>query len=453
MSDILHTSLAFLAALTVLIAVHEYGHYWVARRLGVKVLRFSLGFGKPIWRHQGTRSGTEFIVSAIPLGGYVRMVDEREGPVAPLDLPHAFNRQPLGSRIAIVSAGPVFNLLLAVLLYWVVFLSGETGIRPILGEVPFGSLAAEAGFREGDEITAIADKSIPTWNEAFGQLMEQMLDSEQIPVTVRTPGGEEILRTLAIPVDLAENPEKLQARLGFSPWQPPLDPVVERIEPGSAAERSGLRPGDRIVSVEGSVVESWQAWVRYVRAHPDVLLHVSVQRSGEEARIEITPAAESSPSGVIGRIGAAVKVPEDIQQATRVTYRLGFFPALVAAVGKTYDYSALTLKMIWRMLRGRAALENLSGPLSIAQYAGASARMGLAHYLKFLAAISVSLGMLNLLPIPVLDGGHLALYGIEALLGHPLSEKTLMVFQQIGLFILISLMGLAFYLDLGRLFN
>lgn len=453
MPELLHTALAFLAALTILIAIHEYGHYWVARRLGVKVLRFSLGFGKPIWRRLDGRSGTEFVVSAIPLGGYVRMVDEREGPVAAGDLPHAFNRQPLWSRTAIVAAGPVFNLLLAVLLYWVVFLSGETGLRPVLGEVPAGSLAAEAGFREGEEITSIADESIPTWNEAMGRLMEQMLDAEQIPITVRTAGGEILVRTLIVPSGLMEDPDKLQGRLGFSPWQPPLDPVVDRVEPGSAAQRAGLQSGDRILRVEDSVIETWQAWVRYVRSHPDVPFQVIVERTGEEVPVEIRPAAEPTPTGVIGRIGAAVKVPEEVLEATRVTYRLGFFPGLVAAVAKTYDYSALTLKMIGKMLTGRAAIENLSGPLSIAQYAGASARMGAAHFLKFLAAISVSLGVLNLLPIPILDGGHLALYGVEALLGRPLSEKTLMVVQQIGLFILISLMTLAFYLDLGRLFN
>lgn len=453
MPDIVQTTLAFLAALTILIAIHEYGHYWAAKRLGVKVLRFSLGFGKPIWRHQGTRSGTEFIVSMIPLGGYVRMVDEREGPVSAHDLPHAFNRQPLSSRIAIVAAGPVFNFLLAVLLYWVVFLSGETGLRPVLGDVPANSLAAEAGFRAGDEITAVGDESVPTWSEALGRLMEHVLDSEQIQITVRTSSGEVIQRMLSVPPELAQNPDKLQVHLGFSPWQPELEPIIERIEPGSAAERSGLKVGDRILNVEGTPVESWQQWVRYVRSHPDVLVHITIRRQGDDMPMEIKPASETTPTGVIGRIGAAVEIPEQVRQQLTVTYQLGFFPALGSAFGKTYDYSVLTLKMIGRMLTGRAALENLSGPLSIAQYAGVSARMGLSHFLKFLAAISVSLGVLNLLPIPVLDGGHLALYGIEALLGRPLSEKTLMVFQQIGLFILISLMSLAFYLDLDRLFN
>ncbi len=453
MPDILHTALAFLAALTVLIAIHEYGHYWVATRLGVRVLRFSIGFGKPVWRRQSRQSGTEFVICAVPLGGYVRMVDEREGPVAREDLPYAFNRQSLPRRVAIVAAGPLFNLLLAVLLYWVVFVSGETGLRPVLGEVPPGSLAAAAGFRSGDEITAIGDQSVPTWGEAVSQLMEHVLDAEQIPIAVRTSAGEVILRVLSVPPELADSPDKLQGRLGFSPWQPDLDPVIERIEHGSAAERAGLRRGDRIVRVDGEAVSSWQAWVRYVRAHPEVVLDLVVERSGSEIPLQVMPTSEQGPSGVIGRIGAAVRIPDGVQDEMKVTYRLGLFPGFAAAVARTYDYSALTLKMIGRMLVGRAALENLSGPLSIAQYAGVSARLGLAQFLKFLAAISVSLGVLNLLPIPVLDGGHLALYAVEAVIGRPLSDRALLVFQQIGLFILISLMGLAFYLDLDRLLN
>lgn len=453
MPDMLSTALAFLAALTILIAIHEYGHYWVATRLGVKVLRFSIGFGRPIWRQQSRVSGTEFVVSAIPLGGYVRMVDEREGPVAREDLPYAFNRQSLPTRVAIVAAGPLFNLLLAVLLYWVVFVSGETGLRPVLGEVPPDSLAAAAGFRSGDEITAIGDQNVPTWGEAVSQLMEHVLDAEQIPITVRTGAGEVTVRLLSVPPELADNPDKLQGRLGFSPWQPELEPVIERVEAGSAAERAGLLPGDRIIRVDDEVVSSWQAWVRYVRAHPEVVLDLVVQRSGVEVPLKIIPASERGPSGVIGRIGAAVWIPEGVQDDMKVTYRLGVFSAFSAAVARTYDYSALTLKMIGRMIVGRAALENLSGPLSIAQYAGVSARLGLGQFLKFLAAISVSLGVLNLLPIPVLDGGHLALYAVEAVIGRPLSEKALVVVQQIGLFILISLMGLAFYLDLDRLLN
>jgi regulator of sigma E protease len=381
------------------------------------------------------------------------MVDEREGPVAAVDLPHAFNRQPLRSRFAIVAAGPVFNFLLAFLLYWLVFMIGETGVRPLLGEIPEQTLAADAGFLPGEEIISVGEEATPTWSEAYGRLLEQSMDARDIPITVRTTDGDFVRRVLVIPPELAGEPEKLHDRLGFVPWQPDLDAVVDRIEPGSAAERSGLLPGDRLIEADGARILTWQQWVDYVRKHPDVAIRLIVSRGPGDVHLLITPSAITTPSGVIGRIGATVVVPPEKEDEMRVTYRLGFFPAMSAAWQRTYDYSALTLKMIGRMVIGKAALENLSGPLSIAQYAGASARMGMVQFMKFLAAVSVSLGVLNLLPIPVLDGGHLSLYAIEAMKGGPLSDKTVMICQQIGLFILISLMSLAFYLDIERLLS
>lgn len=453
MTSFMQSVLSFLAALTILIAIHEFGHYWVARRLGVKVVRFSLGFGRVLWRRRATADDTEFTLSLIPLGGYVRMVDEREGPVAAADLPRAFNRQPLRSRFAIVAAGPVFNFVLAVLLYWVVFLVGETGVRPIVGEVPPQSLAANAGFVTGDEILSVGDAETPTWGETYGRILEEALDARQLPITVRAGSGESVVRTVEIPAEIADDPEKLHERLGLMPWQPDLEPVVERIEPGSAAERAGLRSGDRILTADGQPITSWQHWVRYVRERPDVAIRVAVARGNGEARLLITPSPIPGHTGPVGRIGATVVVPPEQEAKLSATYRLPLLPALGAAWQRTWDYSILTVRMIGRMMIGRAALENLSGPLSIAQYAGASARMGLVHFLKFLAAVSVSLAVLNLLPIPVLDGGHLALYTIEAVKGSPLSEKTVMICQQVGLFILISLMSLAFYLDLERLLS
>jgi len=453
MPSLIHTLLSFLAALTVLIAVHEFGHFWVAQRLGVKVLRFSLGFGRPIWRRQRGPDATEFVISAVPLGGYVRMVDEREGPVAAADLPRAFNRQPLATRAAIVVAGPVANFLLAILMYWAVFMIGEPGIRPVLGEVTAGTLAADAGFSAGDEIVAVGDQSTPTWGEAMGQIIENVMDTERVVVAVRTDAGESRQLELHIPPDLSQSPDKLYEHLGLVPWQPELEPVVDRVEPGSRAEQAGLLPGDRILSADRAPVKTWQDWVKIVRGHPEVAIHLVVDRAAGPVAVTITPARVEGAGGATGRIGASARIPPDIEQQMQVTYRLDFFPALAAATAKTADYSLLTLKMIGRMMVGKAALENLSGPLSIAQYAGASARLGLAQFLKFLAAISVSLGVLNLLPIPVLDGGHLTLYGIEWVKGRPLSEQTVMICQQVGLFILISLMSLAFYLDLERLLS
>ena len=450
----IHTLLSFLAALTVLIAVHEFGHYWVARRAGVKVIRFSIGFGRPLWRRQQRPEDTEFVISAIPLGGYVRMADEREAPVPPADLPRAFNRQSLRTRAAIVAAGPAANFVLAILLYWLVFMIGEPGIRPLLGDITAGTLAAEAGFRAGDEIVAVGDVPTPTWSEAMSQIIEQAMDVERLAVVVNTTAGETRQLDLLLPSELSQSPDKLYERLGLVPWQPELEPIVEHVEHDSRAEQAGLLPGDRIVSADEIAVGTWQAWVKIVRTHPETPIRLIVRRGDKELPVLIRPAGVTAPDGTTsGRIGAAARIPPEIERQMQVTYRLGFLPALTAAISKTAAYSGLTLRMIGRMLIGKAALENLSGPLSIAQYAGASARLGVAQFLKFLAAISVSLGVLNLLPIPVLDGGHLTLYGIEWIRGAPLSEQTVLVCQQIGLFILISLMSLAFYLDLERLLS
>lgn len=447
----MHTLFYFLVALAVLIAVHEFGHFVAARGLGVKVIRFSLGFGRSIWRYRKAPGATEFSIGVLPLGGYVKMVDEREGEVAPADLPYAFNRQRLSKRSAIVFAGPLFNLLLAILIYWVVFMVGETGTRPVLGPVPKASLAEQAGFEEGDEIISVGHAPTPTWNLAIGALFEKVLDEETIPVQVRTTDGEEAQRLLTVPRNVAQQPALLNSRLGFQPWQPSLPAVIDKIEPGSAAEAAGLKPGDLVVRADGAVIKDWQQWVEYVRIHPEQELKLTVERDGVALPLQIRPAAVDSPQGRIGRIGASVQVPPDLLKVMQVEYRLGFFPALGAAVGKTADYSWMTLKMVGRMIVGKASVQNLSGPISIAQYAGQSASLGWIQFLKFLAVVSVSLAVLNLLPIPVLDGGHLMFYLIEAVKGSPVSEQTQALCQQIGVFILLSLMALAFVLDIERL--
>lgn len=451
MPSIMHTVFYFLVALAVLIAIHEFGHFFVARKLGVKVLRFSLGFGKSIWRYQKNADSTEFIVGALPVGGYVKMVDEREGEVAAADLPYAFNRQSLSVRSAIVFAGPGFNFILAILIYWVVFMVGETGIRPVLGPVAKASLAEQAGFREGDEILSVANTPTPTWGLAMSTFFEQVLDEEMVSIEVRTAEGEQTQRQIAIPSDIAQQPELLQHRLGFQPWQPSLPAIIDKVEPQSAAEKAGLQAGDRLISVDGVAIQNWQQWVEHVRAHPDQELELTVDRDGVHLPLQIRPAPAQTPQGTIGRIGASVRVPADLIESMQVEYRLGLFPAFAAAIGRTADYSLMTLKMIGRMVIGKAAIQNLSGPISIAQYAGQSARMGLTQFLKFLAIVSVSLAVLNLLPIPVLDGGHLMFYLIEAVKGSPVSEQTQALCQQIGIFILLSLMALAFFLDIERL--
>ncbi|MGZ8217351.1 RIP metalloprotease RseP [Methylomagnum sp.] len=453
MLSLLHTLFFFIVALAVLIAFHEFGHYWAARRLGVKVIRFSIGFGKPLWRHQASPAATEFVVGALPLGGYVKMVDEREGEVAPADLPYAFNRQSIPRRAGIVAAGPIFNFFLAILIYWGVFMLGETGTRPVLGPVAQGTLAAQAGFHEGDEIIAVDGDETPTWTLAIGEVVEKAMDERTIPVTVKTADGATRELALNIPADVVQQPDALYKKLGFRPFEPALPPVIERIEPDSSAQLVGLKPGDKVISADGVAVETWKQWVEYVRARPETLIKAVIERDGAQFPVDITPKSVDSAEGKIGRIGAGVHVPEELGQSMQTEYRLGPMAAFGAAVEKTVEYSGLTLRMIGRMIVGKAAVENLSGPISIAQYAGQSASSGVGQFMKFLAIVSISLGIMNLLPIPVLDGGHLLFYLVEAIKGSPVSEQTQVFCQQVGIFILLCLMSLAFVLDIDRLLS
>lgn len=444
----------FIVAVGVLITFHEFGHFWIARRLGVRVLRFSIGFGTPLWRYQPSPTDTEFVIGALPLGGYVKMVDEREGEVAAKDLPYAFNRQPLASRSAIVAAGPGFNFLLAILLYWIVAVSGETGLKPIVGQVEPDTLAAQAGFQTGDEIVAIGGEKSPTWSQVISLLFAEVIQNRRIPVEVITAAGDKQIRVLEIPKELAENPDLLGQRLGLKPFEPPLPPVIDQVEPGSPAQVAGLKPGDRVVAVDGVPIEEWRQLVEIVRAHPKRPLQFVVERQGQIQTITLIPAEVPGQDGKPqGRIGAGVKVPPGLYDALKVTYRLGPLEALTTAVGKTAEFSWLTLKMLGKMLIGQASVQNLSGPISIAQYAGQSAALGMSSFLKFLAIVSISLGVVNLLPIPVLDGGHLMFYLIEAVRGKPLSDQAIARLQHVGMVILIALMALAIFLDLQRLFS
>jgi regulator of sigma E protease len=450
--DFIHTLFFFIVAIGVLIAFHEFGHFWVARRVGVKVLRFSIGFGSVLWRYQKTPATTEYLICAVPLGGYVKMSDEREGPVPEDDLPFAFNRQALWKRTAIVAAGPLFNLFLAVALFWCILVYGETGMRPIIGPVEQDTLAAQAGLAEGEEIVAVNGKFTPTWMEALSAIFSAAMDAGQgIEIEVKEPGEAPNVKVLTIPETLGRDPGQLYKRLGLVPWSPQLAPVAGEVLENSPAAAAGLQRGDLIVSADAVDMKDWTQWVEYVRKRPGVAIRLIIERNGVRMPLQITPEAVDSEQGRIGKIGVSVDIPDNLLKSLQVEYRLPFLPALAAAFERTYHYSLSTLKMMGYMLVGKASVENLSGPISIAQYAGQSASMGLVHFLKFLALISISLGVLNLLPIPVLDGGHLLFYAIEALKGSPVSEQTQALFQQIGIAILISLMGLAFFLDIGRL--
>lgn len=453
--ETLHTLFYFIVAIAVLVAFHEFGHFWVARRLGVKVIRFSIGFGKVLWTWQKTPEDTEFVIAAIPLGGYVKMVDEREGEVAAEDLAFAFNRQSLGVRTAIVAAGPIFNLLLAVALFWTVAVIGELGVKPLVGGVEAGSLAAEAGFAAGDEILSVDGKITPTWMEALDALLSLAIDGKsEIAIVAKLADDSQQTRLIRLTAADVETPDILHKRLGLKPWTPIIRPVIGKLVEEGVAKQAGLQQGDLIVSADDMAIEDWQQWVDYVQKRPDVMIHLTVERNSVAVPISLTPHKETLANGkVVGKIGAGVDVPKDLMDSMMVKHALSPWDALPVAIEKTWFYASATLKMMGKMLVGSASVENLSGPISIAQYAGQSAEMGLTSFLKFLGLVSVSLGVLNFLPIPVLDGGHLLFFGLEAFRGGPLPERIQIYFQQAGMILLLLLMALAMFLDIGRLFQ
>lgn len=454
MPTILHTLLSFLVALAILIAVHEFGHFWVARRLGVKVLRFSIGFGRSLVRWVSRRDGTEYVLAAIPLGGYVKMLDEREEEVDPGEVHRAFNRQRLWRRAAIVLAGPVFNLMFAILLYWCLLVAGDTGSRALIGTVADGSIAAEAGLEAGDELLRVGDRPTPTWEAAVFALMAEALDGRDLPVRIRDADGNErsyVLNGHALAA-LPEDPAIL-SHLGLAPARPRLPPRLGEVIPGEAAAAAGLMSGDLILNTNDQPISSWDDWVAIVRDHPGQTLKVKVERGDQVLDLDLTPRSAPGPTGEIGRVGAGVQVPEELLAQFRAVVRLGPMEALGAAVAKTGDMSWLMLKVMGRMLTGQASIDNLSGPISIAEGAGRSASNGWAYFIKFLAVVSISLGVLNLLPIPVLDGGHLLFFLVEAIKGGPVSERVQMQGQRIGVALLAALMSLAFFVDIQRLLN
>lgn len=447
----LYMIIGTLVALGVLVTFHEFGHFWVARRCGVKVLRFSVGFGTPLLRWHD-RHGTEFVVAAIPLGGYVKMLDEREGEVPPALLGQSFNRKPVLQRIAIVAAGPVANFLLAILFFWVLALLGTQQVRPVIGAVESGSLAASAGLVAGQEVVSIDGKPTNGWSAVNLLLVRRLGESGTLRVGVRDE-GEALERQHEIKLDHwlkgADEPDPIQS-LGLRPWRPAITPVLAEIDPKGPAAAAGLKTGDKLLTLDGVALNDWQQVVDSVRARPEAKVRLGVERDGAQLEVPVTLARRGEGQASGGYLGAGVKGVEwPADMLREVSY--GPLDAVGESLSRTWSMSVLTLESLKKMLFGELSVKNLSGPITIAKVAGASAQSGVGDFLNFLAYLSISLGVLNLLPIPVLDGGHLLFYLIELARGRPLSDRVQGWGVQIGISLVIGVMLLALINDLGRL--
>lgn len=447
---------AFLVAISILVAVHEFGHYWVAKKLGFKVLRFSIGFGKPLYTRVGKDADrTEYCIAAIPLGGYVKLLDEREGEVAAAEVHRSFTRRPISHRIAVLLAGPAMNLLFASLLYAILAMLGTEVVKPVVGQVRLDSPAAMAGLQRGDQVVRVGERRVSDTEELQIALIRQFTDNGLIPLTVRRDGAERSL-TLHVTADRRSltEPGKLLPGLGFdlSTWNAVT--MIDVVPAGSAGARAGLTSGDRLIAVDGQPIANSSAFRNIVGAAANRDISIEVERKGERLRIVAAVPSVSEEGKTVGRLGIQMKEGPAVYPPGLVeTHRSGPIDALLVGVKKTWEMSALTVQMLWRMLAGQVSAKNISGVVSIAEFAGISASLGLTAYLAFLAIISVSLGVLNLLPVPLLDGGQVVYQAVEAVKGSPLSERTQLFGQQVGIALLVVLMSLAFYNDISRHLN
>ncbi|MBV2132919.1 sigma E protease regulator RseP [Pseudomonas sp. MAP12] len=440
-----------LVALGVLVTIHEFGHFWVARRCGVKVLRFSVGFGTPLLRWHD-RQGTEYVIAAVPLGGYVKMLDEREGDVPPALLEQAFNRKSVQQRFAIVAAGPVANFLLALLFFWILAMLGSQQVRPVIGSIEPDSVAGQAGVVAGAEVLAVDGEPTRGWSEVNLQLIRRLGETGTLRLRLQEPGSTvESERSLVLAGWLknVEDPDPL-ASLGIRPWRPQIAPVLAQLDPEGPAKAAGLQVGDRLLSVEGRLLDEWQQVVDAVREQPGQRVEFMVERDGRRFEVSLTLAARGEGKQRSGYLGAGVEGGEwPADMLREVSY--GPLEAVGESIKRTWTMSRMTLDSIGKMLFGELSVKNLSGPITIAKVAGASAQSGVGDFLNFLAYLSISLGVLNLLPIPVLDGGHLLFYLVEWARGRPLSERVQAIGMQIGVSLVVGLMLLALFNDISRL--
>ncbi len=441
---------AFIIALGILITVHEFGHFWVARKCGIHVERFSIGFGKALWRRTD-RQGTEYVIALIPLGGYVKMLDERVSPVAPEHRHMAFNNKTIGQRAAVVSAGPIANFLLAVVVYWLVFIIGVPAIRPVVADIKPDSIAAQANISSGMELKSVDGTETPDWNSVRFALIGKIGD-ENMTVQVIPPGSSHPVEKI---LDLRQwrfDPDKQDPvlSLGIMPVRPRLDSLLENVTPGTAAEKAGLQKGDRIVKVNGQEIDAWHTFTSFVSNNPNVLLELSVDRAGHIISLSMTPEVKQQARGKeVGFAGVELRVIP-LADEYKMVQQYGPFSAIYQAGDKTWQLMRLTVNMMGKLIVGDVKVNNLSGPISIAKGAGVSADSGLVYYLMFLALISVNLGIINLVPLPVLDGGHLLFLIIEKIKGGPVSERVQDFSYRIGAMVLVLLMGLALFNDFSR---
>ena len=444
----MQTLLAFIFAILILVSLHEFGHYIVARLCGVKVLRFSVGFGKPFFTRK--RGDTEWCLAPIPLGGYVKMVDTREGEVAQADLPYAFDKQHPAKRIAIVAAGPLTNLALAVLLYGLSFSFGVTEIRPYVGTVEPDTIAARAGFQSGDRIQSVNSTPVADWGSAQTEIALN-LEAGKVAVAVQTALGAQTVRTIdAAGTEEAGKIAKNQGYIGLMPFK--ITTVIGGVEKGSPADKAGLKTGDKLTAADGKPITSWQEWANLTRQSPGRKIALTYERDGQARTADIRPdTVERSDKTLIGRVGLLPQSDKAWDRQIRRNYR----PSVVHAFGmgweKTVSHSWTTVKFFGKLISGNASASHISGPLTIADIAGQSAELGLQSYLEFLALVSISLGVLNLLPVPVLDGGHLVFYTAEWIRGKPLGERIQNIGLRFGLALMMLMMAIAFFNDITRL--
>ncbi|HLU06794.1 MAG TPA: RIP metalloprotease RseP [Woeseiaceae bacterium] len=442
--------LSFMVAISVLVAIHEFGHYLVGRLCGMKVLRFSIGFGKPIWTWIAGRDRTEYCISALPLGGYVKFLDEREGPVEPADEGRAFNHRPVPARIAVLFAGPFFNFLFAIVAYWVLFLNGIPTIKPAVGEVTPDSYAAAAGLEHGDRIVKVGEREATDWETALVAMLEELVADGTVTLDLEAEDGWEKSAVIRVGRDRARltEPGVLFEGLGFEPWQPPA--VVGMVEDDSAASAAGIIEGDRIVEIAGHRISSFGGLQEVVAARPAETVDVRLIRDGRERVLDVELGAREVDGRQQGFMGIGIDAAAGDHWYVR---KYGPIAAVGESIERTWNSTGFTVKMLARMVTGEVSIKNISGPINIAQYAGDSAVAGLNAFLTFLALVSISLGVLNLLPVPILDGGQIVYQTVELVKGSPLSDRSQLVGQQVGILALLLLMSFAFYNDIARILN